>query len=79
VLVLNKTDLVTEEQLAKVKEILHALNPEANIITVPLPLHSPAHHDLPRTPNLIQFNLTQLESHAIALWLPVLVRPRESR
>jgi G3E family GTPase len=34
VLVLNKTDLVSEEQLAKVKEILHALNPEAKIITV---------------------------------------------
>jgi G3E family GTPase len=33
VLVLNKTDLVTEEELAKVREILHALNPEANIVT----------------------------------------------
>lgn len=77
-LVLNKTDLVTEEQLARVKEILHALNPEAKIITVPLPPHSPTHHDLPRTPNSIQ-----LESHTIArlsrLWLPVLVWPRESR
>jgi G3E family GTPase len=72
VLVLNKTDLVTEEQLARVKEILHALNPEAKIITVPLPPHSPTHHDLPRTP---QFNSIGVSYHC-AIVAPLAASPR---
>lgn len=32
VVVLNKTDLVTEEQLTQLEDIIHALNPDAKII-----------------------------------------------